>query len=290
MAVVALSVTSGILPVHLSILVWTSIVAQRSPAYRVYSRPTTAASPRKRFRWLRRLFWLSLFAGLCLLGVWVYFYNVYAPGLEIEARTVPSLVHEQLSLHHAAYVPLQQMSSDLPSAIVSIEDRRFYHHPGIDPQGMARAVWVNLRNEHVDQGGSTLEEQLVKRVIVHATSSLRDKLRIAGLAWAIDQEFSKQQVLELYLNEAYFGQGAYGAGAAARIYFGIDVGSLTLPQAALLAALPQAPSVYGSHLNSSTVVDRQHIVLQDMREQGFITVAQEKAADETALRFALPNP
>jgi membrane peptidoglycan carboxypeptidase len=239
---------------------------------------------------MRRLFRLFVFCALILLGLWIYFVNVYAPGLRQEARTVPIRVREQLAQHGATYVPLSQMATTLSEAIVAIEDRRFYSHPGIDPQGLARAVLVNMRAQHVDQGGSTLEEQLVKRVIVHDDTSLHAKLRTMALAWAVDQEFSKQQVLELYLNDAYFGQGAYGAAAAARTYFGIDVGQLSLPQAALLASLPQAPSIYGAHLGSSTVVDRQHKVLQDMRELGDITPDQEKMADDARLHYALPNP
>jgi penicillin-binding protein 1A len=227
---------------------------------------------------------------LILFGGWAYFVNVYAPGLEQEADSVPALVRGQLAQHAAPYVSIGQMSSYLPEAIVAIEDRRFYHHPGIDPQGMVRAIWVDLRAEHVDQGGSTLEEQLIKRTIVHDDSSLRAKMRTAALAWALDQDFSKQQILELYLNEAYFGQGAYGAAAAARVYFGTDSEHLTLPQAALLAALPQAPSIYGAHLSSSAVLTRLKTVLQDMRDLGYITAAQESAADTTQLSFAVPNP
>jgi penicillin-binding protein 1A len=227
---------------------------------------------------------------LGVLGLWAYFVNVYAPGLEQEAQTIPGLVRGQLAQHGAIYVRLDQMAPTLPEAIVAIEDRRFYSHPGIDPQGMVRALWVNLRAEHVDQGGSTLEEQLVKRAIVKDDTSLHAKLRTMALAWAVDQDFSKRQVLELYLNEAYFGQGAYGAAAAARTYFGTDVGHLTLPQAALLAALPQAPSIYGASLTSSTVVGRQHTVLQDMRELGYITPQQEVAAVGAPLRYALPDP
>jgi penicillin-binding protein 1A len=182
------------------------------------------------------------------------------------------------------------MSPSLRSAIVAIEDRRFYHHFGIDPLAIIRAVLVNLQQQHVDQGGSTLEEQLVKRAIVGDDRSLRAKLRTMALAWAVDQEFSKRQILEMYLNAAYYGQGAYGAEAAAHVYFGTDALHLTLPQAALLAALPQAPSIYGANPRSPTVLQRQRTVLRDMEQMGTISADQERVAEETPLQFALPNP
>jgi penicillin-binding protein 1A len=226
---------------------------------------------------------------MALLG-YLYVLQVYAPGLRAEARSIPSRVQAGLAEHGALYTDLSAMSPSLQSAIVAIEDRRFYHHFGVDPLAIIRAVWVNLQQQHVDQGGSTLEEQLVKRAIVGDDRSLRAKLRTMALAWAVDQEFSKRQILEMYLNAAYYGQGAYGAEAAAHVYFGTDALHLTLPQAALLAALPQAPSIYGANPRSPAVLERQRTVLRDMAQIGAISADQERAAEETPLQFALPNP
>lgn len=276
--------TSAILPVRM---------ATRSPARpsarRAHPRPVSAR-PRRRFRRLRRL--LGFLTVLVLAGIagYAYLLQVYAPGLRAEVRNIPTLVRGGLAAHNATYVPLRQISPNLRNAIVSIEDRRFYYHPGVDPIGTARAAWIDLTTRKVDQGGSTLEEQLVKRVIVHDDRSIHGKLRTVALAWAVDQEFSKHQILELYLNGAYYGQGAYGAGEAARIYFGTDVAQLTLAQAAFLAALPQAPSIYGAHPTSTVVRARQLRVLEDMEVGGYITAAQERAAESEPLRFAFPNP
>ncbi len=135
---------------------------------------------------------------------WIYVLQVYAPGLREEARNIPFRVQAGLALQGAQYVPLAGILPDMQHAIVAIEDRRFYVHPGIDPLGMIRAMWINLTNGHVDQGGSTLEQQLAKRAIMHDDRTFRAKLRTVGLAWAIDQEFSKAQIIELYLNAAYF--------------------------------------------------------------------------------------
>lgn len=260
--------------------------APAPPGRRVYVRP--APVRRARFRWLRRLLKLVVLLGLVLLAAWIYVLQVYAPGLRTEARSVPARIRAQLAAQGARYVVLQSISPNLRAAIVSVEDRRFYEHPGIDPIGMVRAVWINLTNGSIDQGGSTLEQQLAKRAIVHDDRSVRAKLRTVGLAWAIDQEFSKARILELYLNAAYYGRGAYGADAAARVYFGTDASRLSVAQGAFLAALPQAPSVYGANPTSAVVLDRWRQVLQDMRDQGYITRAQQQEALTHPLTFAFP--
>jgi membrane peptidoglycan carboxypeptidase len=215
--------------------------------------------------------------------------HVYAPGLESEARTIPARVNTGLAQHSSGYTPLPAISVQLQHAIVAIEDHRFYSHPGVDLLGSLRALWVNLQNQHVDQGGSTLEEQLAKRAIVGDERTVHDKLRTVGLAWAIDQEFSKAKVLELYLNAAYFGRGAYGPSQAARVYFGSDVANLTLSQSAFLAAMPQAPSVYGAHPNSGRVRARWLQVLYDMAKDGYITSDQLSAAQSSPPTFAFPS-
>lgn len=270
-------------------------MASRSSPARTRSRHTWVQPARRRahgrrFHRLRRFCAFIVVCALLAGGCWLYLLHVYAPGLRTEARTIPALVRADIALHGGTYVTIDRISPNLRHAIVAIEDRRFYYHFGIDPLGIARALWINLRHEHIDQGGSTLEEQLAKRAIVHDDTTIRAKLRTMALAWAIDSEFSKSAILEEYLNAAYFGQGAYGAQAAARIYFGTDAAHLTLPQAAFLAALPQAPSVYGDHPMSPAVVTRKNTVLDDMARDGYISDAQALEAESTRLTFALPNP
>jgi membrane peptidoglycan carboxypeptidase len=255
-----------------------------------WAQPAPTLPRRKRFRWLRRLLKLGTLLAILAVGGWIYLMQVYAPGLRAEARRVPALVRAQLAQHGAAYTPRSQISPYLQEAIVAIEDRRFYSHPGIDPLGMVRALWVNVTQQHVDQGGSTLEQQLVKRTLVPDDRSIHGKLRSIAVAWAVDQDFSKTTIIELYLNAAYYGQGAYGPAEAARVYFGTDVARLSLPQAAFLAALPQAPSIYGANPNGAAIRSRQQRVLLDMEELGYISVAQQQAADRAPLSFSLPNP
>ncbi len=265
-------------------------VARRPQDRRSYVQPTPIRRKKKRFRWLRRLFRLLVVLAILLTATWIYLMRSYAPGLRTEARRVPVLVEQQLAQHNAPYVPGDQISPNLQHAIVAIEDRRFYSNPGIDPLGMVRATWINLTDQHVDQGGSTLEQQLVKRTLVPDDRTIRGKLRGIALAWAVDQDFSKAKIIELYLNAAYFGQGAYGPEEAARVYFGVDASQLTVPQAALLAALPQAPSIYGANPTAPAVVQRQLTVLRDMQNQGYLTAAEAQAAESVKLTFVLPNP
>lgn len=267
----------------------TRSLAPRTPDRRTWAQPAPRRRP-PRLRWFRRLLRLAVLLGALAVAVWLYLMHVYAPGLQAEARLVPSLVRDQLTRHSAPYTPGAEISPYLQHAIVSIEDRRFYSHPGVDPLGMARAVWVNLTDQRVDQGGSTLEQQLVKRTLVPNDQSIHGKLREIALAWAVARDFSKSHIIELYLNAAYYGQGAYGAGEAARVYFGTDAAHLTLPQAAFIAALPQAPSVYGANPTAQVIRQRQATVLQDMAQLGYITARQAQTATATPLTFALPNP
>jgi penicillin-binding protein 1A len=240
---------------------------------------------RKRFRRLRFLAKAAVLLALIGLAGWIYLQHVYAPRLRAEALSIPSQVRGQLAAQAAPYTPLAQISPYLQQAIVAIEDRRFYLHPGIDPLGIVRALWIDATNGHIDQGGSTLEEQLVKRTIVPDDRSFHAKLRTLGLAWAVDQEFSKSRILELYLNDAYYGRGAYGPEAAAEAYFGTDASQLTLPQAAFLAALPQAPSVFGADPTGPAIRQRWITVLQDMQNAGDISAQQAAAAEATNLTF-----
>lgn len=235
---------------------------------------------------MRRLIVLALLLGLAVVIARAYVLHVYAPGLRAEAATIPARVHAGLAQQGATYVPRSQISPNLQHAIVAIEDRRFYHHSGIDVLSLIRAAWVNVTHQKVDQGGSTLEQQLAKRTITQDDRSIHNKLRNMALAWAIDQDFSKPEIIELYLNAAYYGRGAYGPGAAARVYFGTDVANLTLAQAAFLAAMPQAPSIYGAHPLAPQVLGRKNRVLQDMEQMGYITSAQEQAAAASPLTFA----
>lgn len=267
-----------------------AVRSSQRPVRRSQPQPVRFGPGKRRFRRLRRLMILATVASILFLGVRAYVMQVYAPGLESEASTIPATVQMQLGARGAPYSRLGDVSPIMRHAIVAIEDRRFYDHHGIDPIGLVRAMWVNMTAQQMDQGGSTLEEQLAKRAIVGNDRSIHAKLRTLALAWAIDQDFPKWKILELYLNDAYYGQGAYGIEQAAQIYFATNASSLTVAQAAFLAAMPQAPSIYGAHPRSAAVLYRWKTVLRNMQNQGYITAAQEEAAAAVPLTFALPNP
>jgi penicillin-binding protein 1A len=155
-------------------------------------------------------------------------------------------------------------------AIVAAEDKRFYDHRGLDVRGISRAVWANLRNKAVVEGGSTITQQFVKNAYVSSHRSLSRKLKEAALAWQLEQRWSKQKILTAYLNTIYFGNGAYGVERAARTYFGHAARKLTWAEAALLAGIPEDPSRYDPMANPAQARARRAQVLRLMLDQGRI--------------------
>src|SRR5881275_1115317 len=163
-----------------------------------------------------------------------------------------------------------QISPWIKQAIVAVEDRRFYEHRGIDIRGMSRALWADLRHTSALQGGSTITQQFVKNELTGTQRSITRKLKEAALAWQVEQHWSKDQILTAYLNTIYFGNGAYGVERAARTYFGHDALKLTLPEAALLAGIPEDPSRYDPVAHPSAAIARRAVVLRLMLQQGII--------------------
>ena len=177
-----------------------------------------------------------------------------------------------------AAIPIAELPPFLPKAFVAIEDRRFYSHWGLDPQGLARALLRNVIGRGGVQGGSTLTQQLAKNFFLTQERTLSRKIQEAILALWLERKYSKDQILELYLNRVYFGSGAYGVEAAARRYYGHGAREITLPEAAVLAGLMKAPSKLAPDRNPQGAQERAEQVLNAMREEGFITPAQQKAA------------
>ena len=166
----------------------------------------------------------------------------------------------------------------LPAAVVAVEDRRFWHHAGIDLIGMARAALTDLVAGHVVQGGSTLTQQVAKNLFLSNARTLRRKVQELLLTIWLEQHFTKQEILEIYLDRVYLGAGAWGMDAAARIYFGVSARHVTLWQAAVLAGLPRAPSRFNPRVNPGAATARAKEVLAAMVETGAITQAQAQAA------------
>ncbi len=189
----------------------------------------------------------------------------------------------QFYVEKRVLLPVEQIPALVKEAFVAAEDIRFYSHGGVDYQGIARAAWANLRAGHVVQGGSTITQQVAKLLIVGQERSLARKVREAMLAHRIEQRLSKDQILGIYLNHVYLGHGAYGIAAAAAAYFGKDVANLSPAEAAMLAGLPKAPGRATPFHDFARAQARQHYVIGQMQELGFLTPAQAETARHEAL-------
>ncbi len=185
-------------------------------------------------------------------------------------------------------VPLDHVPNHVRQAFLAAEDADFYRHPGVDPFGIARAFIMNLANKRVVQGGSTITQQVVKTLLLTPERRYERKLKEVILSLRLENKLSKDDILYLYLNQIYFGAGAYGVQAAARTFFDVDVEDLTIAQAALLAGLPQRPTEYDPQRRLKAARARQHYVLGRMRIEKFITDEeyQEALAEEIDIQPA----
>jgi penicillin-binding protein 1A len=183
-------------------------------------------------------------------------------------------------------VPSEDIAPIMRQAIVSVEDQRFFEHKGIDVRGVARALWADIREQAIVEGGSTITQQFVKNAYIRNERTLARKVREAALAWQLEQRWSKDRILTAYLNTIYFGNGAYGIQQASRAYFKKSARDLELHEAALLAGIPADPSRYDPVTRPRSAKERRRHVLNLMREQGKITQQDFRAAAAAPL----PDP
>jgi len=182
-------------------------------------------------------------------------------------------------------VPFSRMPDKLVQAFLAAEDARFYEHPGIDFMGVIRAVVKNMEAGGIVQGASTITQQVTRSLLLTPEKSWLRKVKEAILAWQIDAALTKDEILNIYLNEIYFGQGAYGVESAARTYFAKHVDDLNLAECALFAGLPKAPSRYDPTKHMDLAKNRQEYVLRRMIEEGYITEEDAEEAKKTAIRL-----
>lgn len=189
-----------------------------------------------------------------------------------------SAVDKQINKKTA--VALRDIPLSMQQAIIAVEDNRFYRHFGFDVEGIIRAALVNMQFGEVIEGGSTITQQLIKNLFLSQERSMVRKLEELILAIDMELRYSKEEILEMYLNNIYFGSNAYGISQAAKIYFNKTPDKLTLNECALLAGLPNAPSVYSPYEDFKAAKERQSVVLQAMVRHGYIgsTAAQEAKA------------
>ena len=208
------------------------------------------------------------------------------PEAALDASRRPSLTLEDRTGHVFASfgdvvgdpLRLSDMPAYLPAAAVAIEDRRFWHHPGIDLVGLARAALTDLVARHVVQGGSTITQQVAKNLFLTNARTFRRKVQELLLTLWLEHTFTKSEILEIWLNRVYLGSGTWGVDAAARMYFGVSARHVTLWQAAVLAGLPRAPSRFNPRADPAAAAARAREVLAAMVDTGAITAAEAQAA------------
>jgi penicillin-binding protein 1A len=195
----------------------------------------------------------------------------YQPSLITQLYDTDGKPFYDFFVERRTLVPLNEIPVDLQNATIAIEDNHFFRHWGIDISGIARAILSNLKAGHIVEGGSTITQQLAKVLFLTPEKKLIRKIKELIIAVQLEREYSKEEVLWLYLNQIYFGHGAYGVQAAAQLYFGKDVQDLTLDECAMLAGLPRSPGRYSPFINRRRAYWRRATVLKRMVDLGFIT-------------------
>jgi len=187
---------------------------------------------------------------------------------------------------YGKWIPYSRIPQPMKDALVSVEDRRFREHWGVDPVGIVRSVMVRAQSGRWRQGGSTITQQLARNIFLNNSRTFDRKIREAILALALESKFSKDQILELYLNKVYFGGGAYGVDSAARKFFGHPGDQLSLGEAAIIAGLVKAPSHYSPTADAQAAVDRAKVVLDTMVDAGTLTPAEAADVNLKAVKLA----
>lgn len=206
--------------------------------------------------------------------------------LNVNDPVLPPVPAQSVKDAQGISVPLSQVSSSMKFAILAAEDHRFYEHQGVDLIGLTRAMTANLKAHHMVAGGSTITQQLAKVMFLDQNDrTAQRKLRQVILSVELEDKYPKDQILEAYLNTIYFGRGAYGIEDAARKYFGVHASQLTPGESAFLAGVVKAPSILGDPSHLPEAITRQHQVIENMREYGYITPRQAAVAEEIAPQF-----
>jgi penicillin-binding protein 1A len=225
-------------------------------------------------------------------------------GQTIRVRAANGAVLVSLGPSFGKWLPYDQIPAEMRAAVIGVEDKRFRSHLGVDPIGIARSVKVRLQTGRFRQGGSTITQQLARNIFLTNSRNFGRKIKEGILALALERKFTKEQILELYLNRVYFGGGAYGIDAASRKFFGHGADHLSLGEAAIIAGLVKAPSNYAPTADVEAARSRSQVVLNSMVENGFISqeaaasidpaeVRIEKTANNNSIRYftdwALPQ-
>jgi len=197
--------------------------------------------------------------------------ETFKPSSVTRIYSADKVLLAELFLEKRDPVPLKVIPDYLKKALIATEDRKFYQHSGIDLKGILRAVISNIRAGKFVEGASTITQQLAKTLFLTPRKTLLRKIKEAFLAFQLERRYTKDEILDLYLNQVYFGSGAYGVESAARIFFGKQAKDLDLAECALIAGLPKAPSRYSPLIDKDLAIKRRNIVLKQMRDTGIIS-------------------
>jgi penicillin-binding protein 1A len=246
-------------------------------------------------------FWASLGIGITVGGTIIglqYFIGridqtlpdksqlqVASRGETLTIKAVDGTILQQQGEATRKTLRIEQIPEELKQAFIASEDRRFANHHGVDVQGILRAAWNNLRSHTVVEGGSTITQQLARILFLKPEQTIWRKLKEIRLAQKMEQELTKNEILERYLNLVYLGSGAYGVADAAWVYFGKTVDELTLAEAAMIAGLAPAPSLYSPVQNPTVAIQRRNMVLQRMYKDKLITAVERQASAQESLNL-----
>lgn len=207
-------------------------------------------------------------------------------GQMVRIRAADGTVIQSIGPSFGEWTTIDELPDVMKSAMVAVEDRRFYLHPGVDPIGITRSAWVRLRTGHFSQGGSTITQQLARTIYLNNNREWGRKLREMILAMAIETKFTKDQILELYLNKVYFGGGAYGVDAASRKFFDHGAKDLSLAEAAIIAGLVKAPSNYSPTADVEAALGRAQVVIGVLADAGMISEEEAARVKPAQVKFA----
>jgi penicillin-binding protein 1A len=211
-------------------------------------------------------------------------------GQMIRVRAADGTVIQSLGPSFGRWLTVRQLPEEMKGAMIAVEDRRFYMHPGVDPIGIVRSAWVRLQRGYWAQGGSTITQQLARNVYLNNNREFGRKAREWILALAMETKFSKEQILELYLNKVYFGGGAYGVDAASRKFFDHGAENLSLAEAAIIAGLVKAPSRYSPTADAKAALSRATVVVEVMQDAGMITASEAASVQPAQVKLAAEPP
>jgi penicillin-binding protein 1A len=211
-------------------------------------------------------------------------------GQMIRVRAADGTVIQSLGPSFGRWLTIKELPSEMKDAMVAVEDRRYYMHPGVDPIGITRSFYVRAVEGRWTQGGSTITQQLARNVYLNNNKEFGRKMREIILALAMETKFSKDQILELYLNKVYFGGGAYGVDAASRKFFDHGAEEISLAEAAIIAGLVKAPSRYSPTADAKAALGRAGVVVEVMQDAGMITAAEAASVKPSLVKMAAEPP